>query len=56
VFRNRFQKWVNDLWQTKDERIEQLHCELFPANSATHQAERPSAPSQDIDPSACSRD
>tara|TARA_R110001599_G_scaffold42551_8_gene128109 strand:+ start:20381 stop:21421 length:1041 start_codon:yes stop_codon:yes gene_type:complete len=56
VFKNRFQKWVNDLWQTKDQRIEQLHTELFPANSATHQADRPSAPNQDIEPSASSRD
>lgn len=28
-FRDRFQKWVNDLWQEKDQRIAELHAEIY---------------------------
>ncbi|GGD06678.1 acyltransferase [Halopseudomonas salina] len=55
-FRNRFQKWVNDLWQTKDERIEQLHAELLPYSSKTNQTQMPAAINQESDARTTSGD
>ncbi len=33
AFRIRFQKWVNNLWQAKDQRIEELHAEILQRRS-----------------------
>lgn len=55
-FRIRFQKWINDLWQSKDERIGQLHAELLASSTELRQTRTPAAGNQDSNVRASSGD
>jgi len=54
-FRIQFQKWVNDLWQAKDQRIAQLHAELYGRPAGTPESAR-TASDQDMAARASSGD